>query len=191
MVGADQRLSLSHGSHHDFRLPGALIYGKRALRIIQHTRKLLIEQQILRRFRIGTAVQGQSDVDERRVAGICKGAPQVLEAMHRTVKTADRYVIGCDLPRTFVGIIFIIRVLPHILQRRHHLKGRSRRVGALGGAVEHRAVVLIRVQIRPVHLYLIRIIGRLGQHHQDFSGGCLHHDHSPLIISQRLISRLL
>ena len=111
--------------------------------------------------------------------------------MHRAVKTTDRHIVGRNLSPAFVSIILIIRMLPHILQGGHHLERGARRVRSLGGPIEHRAVFLVRIQVGPVFLNLVRIIGGLGKHHQDFPRRSFHHHHRPFVVPQRQICRLL
>ena len=96
-----------------------------------------------------------------------------------SVVAADGHPILLDGPGTVVAIIFIIRILSHILKGRNHFECRSRRILALCSTIQKHAV-LISIQEIPILSYGIGIKVRLGDHGQDLSGIRIHGDRQRL-----------
>ena len=107
-----------------------------------------------------------------------------------SVVAADGHPILLDGPGTVVAIIFIIRILSHILKGRNHFECRSRRILALCSTIQKHAV-LISIQEIPILSYGIGIKVRLGDHGQDLSCARLHHHHGSLVIAEGIIGSLL
>ena len=196
MQRAHHRVALSDGGLHHRPWVGIRGELQPALTRRDADRQVLIKEQCIAGLQQLLRIRQRTDLRKRCVTGVRKGRRQVLAAVGLTaVAVHDVAFVRRILILAIaveVEILPVLRMLPHVLERHHDLKGRARRIESLGAAVQQRrSRRLIIYDVVPVLDDRIRVEARLRGHREHLARRRVHGDHRALLISERVIRHLL
>ena len=159
-------------------------------------RQILIKEQRIAGLQQLLRIRQRTDLRKGRVTGVRKGRRQILAsvglaavAVHDVALVRRILVLAVAVK---AEILPVVRMLPHILERHHDLKGRARRIEPLRTAVQQRCRRrLIIHDVVPVLDDRVRVETRLRGHREDLARRRIHGDHRALLIPERVIRHLL
>ena len=135
--GRDLSGALADGGLKDLPCVGPRHHVKGAF-LVGHSRngERPIEQQALGRAAKRSQIQLQSQIGKRSVTGVGKCQRKILVPMSRAVEAFDPvHPILINTAAIELIILIALRMLPHMLQGGHNLKGGPGRIKALSGTV--------------------------------------------------------
>ena len=196
MQRAHHRVALSDGGLHHRPRIGIRGELQPAFARCDADRQVLIEEQRIAGLQQLLRIRQRTDFRKGRITGVRKGRRQVLAsvrlaavAVHDVAFVRRILVLAVAVE---VEILPVIRMLPHVLERHHDLKGRARRIKSLGAAVQQRrSRRLIIHDVVPVLDDRVRVEARLRGHREHLARRRVHGDHCALLISERVIRHLL